>query len=792
MDNCHASGQSAGTDGVRLSRVFTRIIWLCMLPLFIFGSILTILQIRHIHQEQFAKASLLAQDVIFDIDSAITSRIKALNMLATSPFVDDAANWHLLYREAQSFQESFGTHVVITDGNTQPQLLLSTRRPFGSKLPAVKDSNGRLAGPIAMRTGRPAVSDLFANPIDNQPLIGIAVPVMRQGTAKFIILTVLSPEFFQEQLDKISLPPGWHVGLKDAQGQTIARLNVASGAESASQVSVRSSITNWQAEVEILPAAQRAPLLSAGLALAAILAGATLTGFLSGKWAERRVGTAIASLAAADSPETAAHDGIREIAAARRLIRQEAEKRLAVENALRETMMEYEAMFERSVVGKAQADPATGRFLKVNRAFADMLGYSAKELCRLTALEITHPEDRQGETAFPADIDRWQDEKRYLKKDGTAIWVSVSENLLRAEDNEHNRTIAVIQDISERKKAEEALRRSEERFRLALRNAPVSVAAQDRNLRYIWAYNQRTARPEELIGRADSDIFTPEEARHFTASKTRVLHEDVELREQIWLDRPGGRKYLDIIWEPIHDPSGKVIGVASATVDLTSLKLAEESLRKSEERLRASLAEKVVLLKEIHHRVKNNMQVISSLVELQADQVDDETMRGFFRDVVARVRSMAMVHEKLYHSQDLAHVNFADYAESLLNDLWRAQGPAATGVALNMALEPVLLSVTEAVPCGLMLNELFTNALKHAFAGRRSGEVHVSLRREQSTVVLAVKDDGIGLPAGLDLTRARSLGLRLIQMLARQLQAAVEVRNDTGTTFIITFKVPDL
>ena len=143
----------------------------------------------------------------------------------------------------------------------------------------------------------------------------------------------------------------------------------------------------------------------------------------------------------------------------------------------------------------------------------------------------------------------------------------------------------VFKDITERKKSEEALRESEHRFRLALRNAPVSVAAQDRDLRYIWAYNQRTARPEVIIGKLDADIFTTEEAEHLAVIKRRVLDENVEMHDQMWLDRPSGRMFLDVFYEPIRDEAGKAIGVGTATVDLTPIKIAEEALHETRDYL---------------------------------------------------------------------------------------------------------------------------------------------------------------------------------------------------------------
>jgi two-component sensor histidine kinase len=210
--------------------------------------------------------------------------------------------------------------------------------------------------------------------------------------------------------------------------------------------------------------------------------------------------------------------------------------------------------------------------------------------------------------------------------------------------------------------------------------------------------------------------------------------------------------------------------------------------KQAEEQIKAALAEKEVLLKEIHHRVKNNMQVISSLVALQADQLKDEAMREVLQDVTHRVRSMALVHEKLYQAHDLARVEFAEYTQSLLNYLWRAHGTTAARVRLALDLEPMPLSVNAAVPCGLILNELATNALKHAFRDRAGGEVVMSLHGgPDGRVCLRVRDNGVGLPAGLDWRQADSLGLRLVQMLAGQLHATVDVSHGEGTEFAVTF-----
>jgi two-component sensor histidine kinase len=188
--------------------------------------------------------------------------------------------------------------------------------------------------------------------------------------------------------------------------------------------------------------------------------------------------------------------------------------------------------------------------------------------------------------------------------------------------------------------------------------------------------------------------------------------------------------------------------------------------------------------------VKNNLQVISSLVGLQADASGDETVRGVLQDVTYRVHSMALVHEKLYQSADLARIEFAEYARSLLGHLWRAHGDATAAVRLTLDLEPVSLPVDKAVPFGLILNELAGNALKHAFLNRNEGEVTVSLQGTvDGHVCLRVHDNGVGLPAGFDWRQARSLGLHLVQLLSRQLDASVEVSGGDGTQFKIVFVI---
>ncbi len=203
--------------------------------------------------------------------------------------------------------------------------------------------------------------------------------------------------------------------------------------------------------------------------------------------------------------------------------------------------------------------------------------------------------------------------------------------------------------------------------------------------------------------------------------------------------------------------------------------------------IRQSLKEKEVLLKEIHHRVKNNLQVISSLLYLQSRNVKDKETLGILQDSQSRVRSMALVHERLYQSSDLARVDFAEYIRNLANYLFRSYGVNMNLIQLKIKVGEVLLGVDTAVPCGLILNELVSNSLKHAFPDDRQGEIYIELRADDGQLTLMVSDNGVGFPEGSGFRNTETLGLQLVNMLVDQLEGTIELDRRGGTTFKITF-----
>lgn len=274
---------------------------------------------------------------------------------------------------------------------------------------------------------------------------------------------------------------------------------------------------------------------------------------------------------------------------------------------------------------------------------------------------------------------------------------------------------------------------------------------------------------------------------------------DVNLRAdprrswQVWIVLAGGLGLLAIIGTVLLVVTGRAARVAAA----------ERTLRASEEQLRvlgrelearvadrtrelvAAVAEREVLLREVHHRVKNNLQVISSLLSLQARTLRDPRITAAFADNQARIQAIALVHERLYGSKELVRVAVGEYARTLCGALFQAHDAARRGIAAEVDCEDIQLSVDTAIPLGLIVNELVTNSLKYAFPGRRSGTVAVKVRRVDEGVELRVSDDGIGLPADLDPRHTNTLGLDLVFMFAEQVRAHVDVERGEGVAFVL-------
>jgi two-component sensor histidine kinase/sensor domain CHASE-containing protein len=209
--------------------------------------------------------------------------------------------------------------------------------------------------------------------------------------------------------------------------------------------------------------------------------------------------------------------------------------------------------------------------------------------------------------------------------------------------------------------------------------------------------------------------------------------------------------------------------------------------KKAEEKVKASLLEKETMLKEIHHRVKNNLQVISSLLNMQSSYLQDENAREALQESMARVRTMAMIHTQLYQSQDLTRVDCGLFIRDLIGNISQAYGRAEPPVAISVDADEIQLDIDTSIPCGLILNELVTNALKYAFPEGRAGKINIRMRSEDNHVALTVQDNGIGFPESIDSTKVKSLGLELVNILVGQMNGKIDMQADGGTMWNITF-----
>ena len=245
------------------------------------------------------------------------------------------------------------------------------------------------------------------------------------------------------------------------------------------------------------------------------------------------------------------------------------------------------------------------------------------------------------------------------------------------------------------------------------------------------------------------------------------------------------------VWgTPIYDEQGAILYATVAFQDITHRKQAETERQEYIEALGVSLREKEVLLKEVHHRVKNNLQIICSLLDLQSQHLTDQKTLEVFRNSYNRIKSMAIIHEKLYQSTSLEKINFVDYVESLTYYLFQSYSTGSDSIKININVEPISLNLDTAIPCGLIINELVSNALKHAFSQLNEGSIELNFKFDTSQkCILIVRDNGIGFPNDFDIQKNSNLGLQIVKILTQQLEGDLEFNQSQGSEFKIKFEV---
>ena len=442
-----------------------------------------------------------------------------------------------------------------------------------------------------------------------------------------------------------------------------------------------------------------------------------------------------------------------------------------------------------------------------NPRWYTMLGYEPDEIPQSleTFLSLLHPDDSERVTTelsaqFHQEGPPYSIEFRLRKKSGDYLWVlSRGKVVVWDSDQKPLRMVGTHTDISHRKAVEEELRESEIRYRSLIENVPdIILVHQAGVIQYVnpAAIQMMGYTQDELIHTPLTRYIAPEYQETIINSiKKRMEGEEIKPYEIEILMKSGDRRSVVVRGTVIT-----YLGTPSSLNVLTDIterkkienslrnfneKLEEEVLRRTEE-LNKLLREKEVLLKEIHHRVKNNMQVVSSLLFMQARNMKDPEIRNILLESQNRIRSIALVHEELYQSRDFEKIDYSHYLKRIARNIFDTYQVHQSTITLDISSDPVFMPIDKAVPCSLIVNELFSNSLKYSFPNGRGGWIRVSLSCDEN-YTLIFEDNGIGIPEEISFDTAKTLGFHLIKGLIDQLNGTIRLDRSGGTRYIITF-----
>ncbi len=468
------------------------------------------------------------------------------------------------------------------------------------------------------------------------------------------------------------------------------------------------------------------------------------------------------------------------------------DERAATEQSIRKSEENYRIITERTGQLLYDYNVKTG-VIHWSGAITELTQYTPGEFSNFDIsgwVDLIHPDDRlraDNDLAEAMSSHReYHIEYRFRRKDGTYFDVLDRGVFLyrTPTDTEAYRMLGTMADISPINRTLTKLRQSEERFRVLIEKSGDGILLL--NKRGIITFVSESATsiigytPGEMLDTSIFEILHPSEAKQYAYKFGRLT---VEFERSEYL--LGRFRHKNGEWVFIEGMVTNLFNNPNVNAFVANFRNVTERIN-ADIRLRQSLREKEILLKEVHHRVKNNMQVISSLLNLQASTSNSRTVAAVFRENQNRVKSMALVHEILYQSHDLASVNFSRYVRQLIESLKKSAGVHSGSITIAINVPSVMLDIDTVIPCGLIINELVSNSMKHAFPKKKKGTITVAMRKRASAFQLSVSDNGIGLPASA--VKRPSLGLKLVQALTEQLKGTMKIQDGGGMS--ITIDVP--
>lgn len=461
-----------------------------------------------------------------------------------------------------------------------------------------------------------------------------------------------------------------------------------------------------------------------------------------------------------------------------------------------EVLLMEQQRFARAIINSSLdmivAADRDGNITEFNTAAQKIFGYTFEEVIGKPVKLLYAGEDERSSVFQKLLVAQgtYTGEINNLRKNGEEFSTYISASILRREDGEVIGSMGVSRDITELKEQQEELRQNETRYRALYNQAFIGIARMSIDGKFVQV-NQRLCTilgysEEELKNFTLSDITHPDYIKKTANLKRHFVDDDDSIADKITFEKKFIHKDqseidANLTIASVVDADGIPDYFVTVFEDITERKRAEEEVK-------ASLHEKEVLLKEVHHRVKNNLQVISSILNLQSSYVKDEGTLEILRESQNRIKSMSFIHENLYQTSDLSEIDFSDYVSNLSTNLLHSYQIHQGRVKLVQDVEQVMLNLDQAIPCGLILNEIVTNAFKYAFPDKREGEVRIVLREIEGMITLTMGDNGIGLPEGFDYENSETLGLQLVTILTDQLSATMDIELSAGTNYTLAFR----